>query len=201
VSASPVLSQKLCQGHYPLCLDLLLTSMCCARAPTSIPTVGFLCPTVGCLCPTVGRLCPTVGRLCPTVGRLCPAVGRLCPYVGRLCLTVGPLCPTVGCFQCTVGCFQYTPFWWLHHTLCSYQEQDACILTGPCPCPCPLLLCGPCSCFDIFSEAEQRELQAYREKNFAEKDLSAPKRRQIGKCPLTPEEVLSCGLEPYSRGS
>lgn len=44
-------------------------------------------------------------------------------------------------------------------------------------------------CFDIFTPAEQKILQKYREENFAEKRLVPNERRAIGKCPLTPEEV------------
>ncbi|CAI5534221.1 unnamed protein product [Closterium sp. Naga37s-1] len=44
-------------------------------------------------------------------------------------------------------------------------------------------------CFNIFSEEQQVELKAYREANFAEKELEQSRRRRIGKCPLTPHEV------------
>ncbi|CAI5987649.1 unnamed protein product [Closterium sp. NIES-64] len=44
-------------------------------------------------------------------------------------------------------------------------------------------------CFNIFSEEQQAELKAYREANFAEKELEHSRRRRIGKCPLTPHEV------------
>ncbi|GJP56474.1 hypothetical protein CLOM_g15543 [Closterium sp. NIES-68] len=44
-------------------------------------------------------------------------------------------------------------------------------------------------CFSIFSEEQQAELRAYREANFAEKELEQSRRRRIGKCPLTPHEV------------
>lgn len=45
-------------------------------------------------------------------------------------------------------------------------------------------------CFDIFSPKEQEVLKKYRKENFAEKRLVYKERRAIGKCPLTPEEVI-----------
>jgi hypothetical protein len=45
-------------------------------------------------------------------------------------------------------------------------------------------------CIDIFTPAEQKILIKYRKENFAEKDLVYRERRLIGKCPLTPEEVI-----------
>lgn len=47
-----------------------------------------------------------------------------------------------------------------------------------------------CRCFDIFNPEEQKILRKYRKENFAEKRLIYNERRAIGKCPLTPEEVL-----------
>lgn len=47
-----------------------------------------------------------------------------------------------------------------------------------------------CRCFDIFSPTEQKILKKYREENFAPKKLVYDERRAIGKCPLTPEEVM-----------
>lgn len=47
-----------------------------------------------------------------------------------------------------------------------------------------------CRCFDIFTPAEQKILKKYREENFAPKKLVYNERRAIGKCPLTPEEVM-----------
>ncbi|XP_020151739.1 O-fucosyltransferase 1 isoform X2 [Aegilops tauschii subsp. strangulata] len=44
-------------------------------------------------------------------------------------------------------------------------------------------------CIDIFTPKEQEILLKYREENFANKTLVYKKRRLIGKCPLTPEEV------------
>ncbi|KMZ68152.1 Peptide-O-fucosyltransferase [Zostera marina] len=44
-------------------------------------------------------------------------------------------------------------------------------------------------CFDIFNPQEQKILKDYREKHFAPKLLDYDRRRAIGKCPLTPEEV------------
>lgn len=82
--------------------------------------------------------------------------------------------------------------WQVPDSLSSYLYAK-CLHVHSSP-PVPLVLHAACSCFDIFSEAEQRELQAYREKNFAEKELNPSKRRQIGKCPLTPEEVCAEGL-------
>jgi hypothetical protein len=49
-----------------------------------------------------------------------------------------------------------------------------------------------CRCFDIFSPAEQKILKKYRMENFAKKTLIYKERRAIGKCPLTPEEVIFC---------
>ncbi|VAH58389.1 unnamed protein product [Triticum turgidum subsp. durum] len=46
-----------------------------------------------------------------------------------------------------------------------------------------------CRCIDIFTPKEQEILLKYREENFANKTLVYKKRRLIGKCPLTPEEV------------
>lgn len=45
-------------------------------------------------------------------------------------------------------------------------------------------------CFDIFSPEEQKILKKYRNENFAPKKLVYSERRAIGKCPLTPEEVV-----------
>lgn len=45
-------------------------------------------------------------------------------------------------------------------------------------------------CIDIFTRAEQKILIKYRKENFAEKELVYRERRLIGKCPLTPEEVI-----------
>lgn len=47
-----------------------------------------------------------------------------------------------------------------------------------------------CRCFDIFKPEQQRILKKYREENFKEKKLVYKERRAIGKCPLTPEEVI-----------
>jgi hypothetical protein len=47
-----------------------------------------------------------------------------------------------------------------------------------------------CRCIDIFTPKEQEILLKYREEHFAEKNLVYRERRLIGKCPLTPEEVL-----------
>jgi hypothetical protein len=47
-----------------------------------------------------------------------------------------------------------------------------------------------CRCIDIFTPQEQKMLIKYRKENFAEKELVYRERRLIGKCPLTPEEVL-----------
>lgn len=47
-----------------------------------------------------------------------------------------------------------------------------------------------CRCFDIFKAEQQRILKKYREENFKEKKLVYKERRAIGKCPLTPEEVI-----------
>ncbi|XP_057958298.1 O-fucosyltransferase 1 [Malania oleifera] len=44
-------------------------------------------------------------------------------------------------------------------------------------------------CLDIFTPEEQKILRKYRKENFADKNLIYSKRRAIGKCPLTPEEV------------
>ncbi|WVZ54251.1 hypothetical protein U9M48_005076 [Paspalum notatum var. saurae] len=44
-------------------------------------------------------------------------------------------------------------------------------------------------CFDIFTPEEQKILLRYREEHFPEKTLDYRKRRLLGKCPLTPEEV------------
>ena len=49
-----------------------------------------------------------------------------------------------------------------------------------------------CRCFDIFTPAEQKILKKYRKENFADKTLIYKERRAIGKCPLTPEEVIFC---------
>jgi hypothetical protein len=48
-----------------------------------------------------------------------------------------------------------------------------------------------CRCIDIFTPQEQKILIKYRKENFAEKELVYRERRLIGKCPLTPEEVLN----------
>lgn len=45
-------------------------------------------------------------------------------------------------------------------------------------------------CFDIFTAKEQKILMKYRKENFADKKLIPRERRLMGKCPLTPEEVL-----------
>jgi len=47
-----------------------------------------------------------------------------------------------------------------------------------------------CRCFDIFTPKEQEILLKYRKEHFPEKILVPRERRLIGKCPLTPEEVL-----------
>lgn len=52
------------------------------------------------------------------------------------------------------------------------------------------MLYVPCRCFDIFNPKEQAILKKYRKENFAEKNLISDERRAIGKCPLTPEEVI-----------
>lgn len=46
-------------------------------------------------------------------------------------------------------------------------------------------------CLDIFTPEEQSILRKYRKENFAEKKLVYSERRAIGKCPLTPEEVIT----------
>jgi hypothetical protein len=48
-----------------------------------------------------------------------------------------------------------------------------------------------CRCIDIFTPHEQKILLKYRKEHFAEKLLVPRERRLIGKCPLTPEEVLN----------
>lgn len=45
-------------------------------------------------------------------------------------------------------------------------------------------------CLDIFNPKEQGILKKYRKENFAPKVLNYGERRAIGKCPLTPEEVI-----------
>lgn len=45
-------------------------------------------------------------------------------------------------------------------------------------------------CLDIFTPHEQAILKKYRKENFAPKVLNYDERRAIGKCPLTPEEVI-----------
>ncbi|KAM1405001.1 hypothetical protein ACFX2I_013435 [Malus domestica] len=45
-------------------------------------------------------------------------------------------------------------------------------------------------CFDIFNPKEQEILKKYRKENFAPKKLVYEERRALGKCPLTPEEVI-----------
>jgi hypothetical protein len=45
-------------------------------------------------------------------------------------------------------------------------------------------------CLDIFNPAEKNILKKYRKENFAPKVLNYDERRAIGKCPLTPEEVV-----------
>ncbi|MCO5592206.1 hypothetical protein L7F22_046204 [Adiantum nelumboides] len=49
-------------------------------------------------------------------------------------------------------------------------------------------------CLAIFTPDEQEILRKYRKENFAEKRLVHDERRMIGKCPLTPEEVIICSL-------
>ncbi|GJM95925.1 hypothetical protein PR202_ga12720 [Eleusine coracana subsp. coracana] len=44
-------------------------------------------------------------------------------------------------------------------------------------------------CIDIFTPTEQEVLLKYREEHFSNKTLVYRKRKLIGKCPLTPEEV------------
>lgn len=53
-----------------------------------------------------------------------------------------------------------------------------------------IMVCMACRCFDIFTPPEQKVLKKYREENFKEKRLIYKERRAIGKCPLTPEEVI-----------
>jgi hypothetical protein len=48
-----------------------------------------------------------------------------------------------------------------------------------------------CRCIDIFNPQEQKILLKYRKEHFADKILIPGERRLIGKCPLTPEEVLN----------
>ena len=48
-----------------------------------------------------------------------------------------------------------------------------------------------CRCIDIFKPQEQKILLKYRIEHFAEKELIPMERRRMGKCPLTPEEVLN----------
>ena len=45
-------------------------------------------------------------------------------------------------------------------------------------------------CLNIFTPKEQVILKKYRKDNFKSKVLNYGKRRAIGKCPLTPEEVI-----------
>jgi hypothetical protein len=54
----------------------------------------------------------------------------------------------------------------------------------------PLTLGVICRCLDIFNPAEKMILKKYRKDNFAPKVLNYDERRAIGKCPLTPEEVI-----------
>ncbi|KAI7985121.1 O-fucosyltransferase 1 [Camellia lanceoleosa] len=51
-------------------------------------------------------------------------------------------------------------------------------------------------CIDICNPKEQSILKKYRKENFAEKELVYSERKAIGKCPLTPEEII-IPLRPY----
>jgi hypothetical protein len=59
----------------------------------------------------------------------------------------------------------------------------------------PYLQNENCRCINIFSPEEQEILAEYRKKHFPKKIIDHRKRRLIGKCPLTPEEVLDIFLD------